>query len=113
MSSSHSLQDRRGRNFLSVRDQNTRDRLPQEAADDARAALPDPPLLGERGALRDADRGQRRSGGADEGPGIFSDVHTEVGQIIVAEVNKECVAGFVKPDRAALLDMIRKTPPVA
>jgi hypothetical protein len=43
--------------------------------------------------------------------GIFSDVHTEIGQIIVAQVNKEHVADLLKPDRVLLLEMIRKTSP--
>ena len=41
--------------------------------------------------------------------GIFSDVQTEVGQIIVAQVNKQHVAELLKPDGAALLEMIRKS----
>jgi isocitrate lyase len=43
--------------------------------------------------------------------GIFSDVHTEIGQIIVAQVNKEHVAELLKPDRLLLLEIIRKTSP--
>ena len=43
--------------------------------------------------------------------GIFSDVHTEVGQMIVANVNKQVVDELLKPDRAALLEMIRETSP--
>jgi isocitrate lyase len=43
--------------------------------------------------------------------GIFSDVHTEIGQIIVAQVSKERVAELLKPDRVLLLEMIRKTAP--
>jgi hypothetical protein len=43
--------------------------------------------------------------------GIFSDVQTEVGQIIVASVNKQVVDKLLNPDRAALLEMIRKTSP--
>jgi isocitrate lyase len=43
--------------------------------------------------------------------GIFSDVHTEVGQIIVAQVSKERVAELVRPDRALLGEMIRNTSP--
>jgi hypothetical protein len=42
---------------------------------------------------------------------IFSDVNTEVGQIIVANVNRQIVDELLQPDRAALLDMIRKTSP--
>ena len=41
--------------------------------------------------------------------GIFSEVHTEIGQIIVAEVSKERVAEMLNPDRALLSEMIRKT----
>jgi isocitrate/methylisocitrate lyase len=41
--------------------------------------------------------------------GIFSDVHTEIGQIIVANVNKERIAELLKPDRETLLAMIQKT----
>ena len=43
--------------------------------------------------------------------GIFSDVHTEIGQIIVAQVSKERVAELLQPDRVLLLEMIRKTTP--
>jgi len=39
----------------------------------------------------------------------FSDVHTEIGQIIVAQSNKERVAELLQPDRVLLLEMIRKT----
>jgi hypothetical protein len=38
-------------------------------------------------------------------------VHTEIGQIIVAQVNKDRVAELLKPDRAQLLEIIRKTSP--
>ena len=40
--------------------------------------------------------------------GIFSEVHTEIGQIIVANVNKERVAELIKPTREALLAIIQK-----
>ena len=43
--------------------------------------------------------------------GIFSDVHTEIGQIIVANVSKQRVAELLKPDRETLLAMIQKTSP--
>jgi isocitrate lyase len=43
--------------------------------------------------------------------GIFSDVHTEIGQIIVAHVGTQVVAELLKPDRSALAEMIRKTSP--
>jgi isocitrate lyase len=40
--------------------------------------------------------------------GIFTDVKTEIGQIIVADVSKEGVAELLKPDRKALDELIRK-----
>jgi len=43
--------------------------------------------------------------------GIFSDVHTEIGQIIIADVGTQVVAGLLEPDRSALMEMIRKTSP--
>jgi isocitrate lyase len=40
--------------------------------------------------------------------GIFSDVQTEVGQIIVADVNRARIAELLAPDRVALGRLIRK-----
>ena len=40
--------------------------------------------------------------------GIFSDVHQEVGEIIVAEVNQPRIEELLAPDRAALGRLIRK-----
>jgi isocitrate lyase len=40
--------------------------------------------------------------------GIFSEVHTEVGQIIVAAVNHERIAELLRTDRVALGKLIRK-----
>lgn len=34
--------------------------------------------------------------------GIFSDVHKDVGEIIVADVNQDRIAELLEPDRAAL-----------
>jgi isocitrate lyase len=41
--------------------------------------------------------------------GIFTHVTTEVGQIIVADVNRDIVAELVKADREALGQLIKKT----
>jgi hypothetical protein len=38
-------------------------------------------------------------------------VHTEVGQIIAANVNKPIVDELLNPNRVALLEMIRTTSP--
>ncbi|MBV8347673.1 MAG: isocitrate lyase, partial [Mycolicibacterium sp.] len=40
--------------------------------------------------------------------GIFRDVHQEVGEIIVADVNKPRITELLAPDRAALQRLIRK-----
>jgi isocitrate lyase len=40
--------------------------------------------------------------------GIFSEVQTEVGQIIVADVNPPRIAELLAPDRQALWRLIRK-----
>ena len=43
--------------------------------------------------------------------GLFSDVHDEVGQIIVAEVNADGVKALLAPDRARLDDLIHRRYP--
>jgi isocitrate/methylisocitrate lyase len=43
--------------------------------------------------------------------GIFGDVHSEVGQLIVAQVNRERIAELLQPDREALARLINKTRP--
>ncbi len=105
------IQDRRGRNILSVRDQNTLPPLRKKrlmtliqlflihryAASAVHYVTP----------TEDNEFQAQRM----KSIGIFSDVHTEVGQIIVAHVSKECVAELLKPDRALLLEMLRKTSP--
>ena len=40
--------------------------------------------------------------------GLFKEVNTEVGQVIVAEVNPERIAELLEPDRAALGRLIWK-----
>ena len=40
--------------------------------------------------------------------GIFSDVHKDVGEILVADVNQERIAELLEPDRAALKRLITK-----
>jgi isocitrate lyase len=106
-----SLQDRRGRNILSVRDQNTlasvRKRrlmtlvqlflIHRYSANAVHYVTP----------TEDNEFQTQKM----KSMGIFSDVHTEIGQIIVASVNKEGVAELLKPDRVFLLEMIRKTAP--
>jgi isocitrate/methylisocitrate lyase len=107
------VQDRRGRNILSVRDQNTAEPLRRKRmmmlvqlflihryrASSVHYLTPTEDNESQTQKMKDM--------------GIFSDVQTEVGQIIVANVNKQVVDELLKPDRAALLQLIRKTPPLA
>ncbi len=104
-------QDRRGRNILSIRDQNTlapirKKRLMTVAqlflihrynASSVHYVTP----------TEDNEFQTQRM----KSVGIFSDVHTEIGQIIVALVSKERVAELLTPDRLLLLEMISKTSP--
>ena len=106
-----SLQDRRGRHIVSVRDQNTlapfrKKRLMtlvqlflihRYSANAVHYVTP----------TEDNELQTQKM----KSMGIFSDVHTEIGQIIVAQVNKERVAELLRPDRTLLLEMIRKTSP--
>ena len=105
------IQDRRGRGILSIRDQNT-----LAPARKKRLMTVVQLFLIHRynaGAVHyvtpteDNEFQTQRM----KSVGIFSDVHTEIGQIIVAQVNKERVAELLKPDRVLLLEMIRKTSP--
>ena len=41
---------------------------------------------------------------------IFSEVNDEIGEIIVANVDAEGIAGLLEPDQGALRGMITKTP---
>ena len=43
--------------------------------------------------------------------GLFSDVHDEVGHIIVADVSAESVKALLAPDRARLDDLIQQKYP--
>jgi isocitrate lyase len=103
------VQDRRGRNFLSVRDQNTVASLRKKRL----MTLVQLFLIHRYRAravhyLTPTEDNESQTQKM-KAMGIFSEVHTEVGQIIVANVNKPVVDELLKPDRAALLEMIRKT----
>ncbi len=105
------IQDRRGRSILSIRDQNTQPPVRKKRLMTVTQLF----LIHRYNAssvhyvtpTEDNEFQTQRM----KGVGIFSDVHTEIGQIIVAQVNKERVAELLKPDRAQLLEIIRKTSP--
>ena len=43
--------------------------------------------------------------------GIFTEVHNEVGDIIVADVNAERIAELLEPEGTALVGLIEKVDP--
>jgi isocitrate lyase len=103
------IQDRRGRSILSVRDQNTfAEALRQKRlmtlvhlwlvhryrADSVHYVSPTDDNLYQTAKMRSH--------------GIFATVNTEVGQIIVADVDHARVAALLAPDRIALTRLIRK-----
>jgi isocitrate lyase len=105
------IQDRRGRHILSIRDQNTLPPVRKKRLMTVTQLF----LIHRYNAssvhyvtpTEDNEFQTQRM----KSVGIFSDVHTEIGQIIVAQVNKERVAELLKPDRGQLLEIIRKTSP--
>ncbi|MFZ0865008.1 MAG: isocitrate lyase ICL2 [Candidatus Sulfotelmatobacter sp.] len=105
------IQDRRGRNILSVRDQNTLAPLRKKRL----MTLLQLFLIHRYNAssvhyVTPTEDNQFQTQKM-KSLGIFSNVNTEIGQIIVAHVSKERVAELLKPDRVLLLEIIRKTSP--
>jgi len=105
------IQDRRGRNILSIRDQNTLAPLRKKRL----MTLVQLFLIHRYNAssvhyVTPTEDNQLQTQKM-KSIGIFSDVHTEIGQIIVANVSKQRVAELLKPDRETLLAMIHKTSP--
>jgi len=105
------IQDRRGRGILSIRDQNTLAPVRKKRLMTVVQLF----LIHRYNASSvhyvtptEDNEFQTQS---MKSVGIFSEVHTEIGQIIVAQVSKEHVAELLKPDRVLLLEIIRKTLP--
>jgi isocitrate lyase len=106
------IQDRRGRNILSVRDQNTFD----EALRKKRLMTLVLLFLIHRYRIfsahfvspTDDNRYQTQK---MKSHGLFSDVHDEVGHIIVADVNADRIAELLETDRKHLDDLIHKRYP--
>ncbi|MGE5754878.1 MAG: isocitrate lyase ICL2 [Planctomycetaceae bacterium] len=103
------IQDRRGRGILSIRDQNTLAPLRKKRL----MTLVQLFLIHRYNAssvhyVTPTEDNQIQTQRM-KSLGIFSDVHTEIGQIIVANVSKERVAELLKPDGDALRAMIQKT----
>ena len=103
------IQDRRERNILSVRDQNTFD---PELRQKRLMTLIQLWLIHRYRVdsvhyVTPTDDNEHQTEKMKE-QGLFTDVNTEVGQIIVADVNATRVAELLAPDRAALGRLIRK-----
>jgi isocitrate lyase len=103
-----SLQDRRGRNILSVRDQNTLAPLRKKRLMTLVQLFLIHRYTSSAVHYVTPTEDNEIQTQKMKSLGIFSDVHTEVGQIIVARVSREGVAELLKPDRVLLLEMIRK-----
>ena len=102
------IHDRRGRSLLSIRDQNTDATLRQKRM----MTLMQLFLIHRYKAVSvhyvtPTEDNQRQTQKMRR-LGIFSDANTEVGQIIVADVNREGVLELLRPDREALLRLIHK-----
>jgi isocitrate lyase len=108
------IADRRGRNILSVRDQNTFD----SALRKKRLMTLNHLFLIHRYKIwavhyvspTDDNRYQAQK---MKTHGLFSDVHDEVGHIIVADVNAEGVKALLAPDRDSLNSLIQRKYPYA
>ncbi len=103
------IQDRRGRNILSVRDQNTFD---EKLRKKRLMTLIHLFLVHRYKAasvhyVTPTDDNQYQAVKM-KAHGIFSKVDTEVGQIIVADVNQARIAELLEPDRVKLWKLIRK-----
>jgi isocitrate lyase len=106
-----SIADRRGRSILSIRDQNTAPSIRRRRlmtlvqlflihryhAGSVHYLTPNDDNLSQTQRMRDL--------------GIFSVVRTEIGQIIVADVNRERVGELVRPEGDSLAELIGKPVP--
>ena len=103
------IQDRRGRNILSVRDQNTFDEMLRKKRLMTLIHL----FLVHRYKIDSVHyvtptEDNRYQAAKMKAQGLFSAVETDVGQIIVAEVNHERMSELLAPDRMMLGKLIRK-----
>lgn len=103
------LQDRRLRNMLSIRDQNT---FSMEARQKRLMTLNTLFLIHRYKAVSihyvsPTEDNQHLAAGIRE-LGIYENIQTEVGQIIVAQVNVEQVRALVKPDSEELRQLINR-----
>ena len=103
------LQDRRDRNMLSIRDQNT---FNEDFRQKRLMTLISLFLIHRYKVdtvhyVTPTEDNQRQAQGM-LGLGLYEDIQTEIGQIIVARVNAERVKELVKPESEALKKLITK-----
>jgi isocitrate lyase len=108
------IHDRRGESFLSVRDQNTF----EEAMRKKRLMTLCNLFLIHRYKATSVHfvsptEDNQRQAESMKRHRLFSEVHTEIGHIIVATVNEDRVAELLAEDRASLTKLIDKTDPPA
>jgi isocitrate lyase len=102
--------DRRGRNILTIRDQNTFDKALRQKRLMTLIHL----FLVHRYKIWSVHyvtptEDNRYQAQKMKAHGIFKDVHDEVGDIIVAEVNPDTVKALLAPDRVQLQELINKS----
>jgi len=107
-----SILDRRGQSFLSIRDQNTFDVKLRKKRLMTLAHLF---LIHRYKAISvhfvSPTEDNQHQAARMQAHGLFSDVKSEIGQIIVATVDKERVAQLLDPEHEALRGLIDKTRP--
>jgi len=106
-----SIADRRGRSILSIRDQNTEPSIRRRRLMTlVQLFLIHRYRAGSIHYLTPTEDNRAQTQRMQE-LGIFTVVRTEIGQIVVADVNRERVEALVRPDADALAALIRKPVP--
>jgi isocitrate lyase len=106
-----SIADRRGRSILSIRDQNTAPSIRRRRLMTlVQLFLIHRYRAGSIHYLTPTEDNRAQTQRMQE-MGIFTVVRTEIGQIVVADVNRERVAALVQPDSGVLGALIRKPVP--
>ena len=103
-----SIVDRRGRSILSIRDQNTAPSIRRRRLMTlVQLFLIHRYRAGALHYLTPTEDNRSQTQRMQE-LGIFSVVRTEIGQIIVADVNRERIVELVRPEADSLVELIRK-----
>jgi isocitrate lyase len=106
-----SIVDRRGRSILSIRDQNTAPSIRRRRLMTlVQLFLIHRYRAGSLHYLTPTEDNRSQTQRMQD-LGIFSVVRTEIGQIIVAEVNRERIVELVRPEADSLAELIRKPVP--